>query len=163
MFDRFPDEIPILESERLILRKTTDEDLNDIIPIVCYQGTYAANIEDAKILLGKLHAKYENKIQLHWGIVLKENNKMIGSCDLYNFENNTGEIGIVVMAEVRNKGIATEAISAMIDYGFKTLKLGGICAYVYDVRVASKAIMKKLNFTEVESDEEDQRKYLFKA
>ena len=67
-----------------------------------------------------------------FAIVLKENQKVIGSIGIEecrqdldkNLENLLGkELGYVLSKDYWNKGIMTEAVSKVIEYCFKTLKI----------------------------------------
>jgi diamine N-acetyltransferase len=63
--------------------------------------------------------------QLRLMIDLVEENKTIGSIDLFDFDPNhrRAGLGILILRDYRGKGYASEALDLMIDYGFQTLKL----------------------------------------
>lgn len=161
MFKYFPKQLPTLETERLIIREITDDDIQHIIPIIRVEGLTATNLEEAKVLMDKINAKYKAQNLLNWGMVFKETNEMVGSCGYYRgFENNIGEIGYIIMPQFRRMGFAVEASQALIDYGFKTLKLSNISAYTTDDNEGSIAVLKKLGLTQVDSEKPDLIKYL---
>lgn len=144
--------IPQLKSERLILRKITDKDLNDVFE-------YARDEKVSKYLLWSPHVsksytkKYINILDIKyrrgefydWG--LEYEGKMIGTCGFTSFslENNSGEVGFVLNSSYWNLGIATEAVKLVLEYGFKTLNLNRIEAKFMTENLASKRVMEKCN------------------
>jgi len=76
----------------------------------------------------------------------KTSNKIIGRCGLHNWntEHNRAEIGYNISDEnSKRKGLMTEAVSAIIDYGFNTLKLHRIEALVGINNIPSLKIIEK--------------------
>jgi len=64
-----------------------------------------------------------------FGIVLKENDRLIGTCDLRlgPAANRTADLGIgIAEAEFHGKGYGSEAIGLLLEYGFGTLNLNRI-------------------------------------
>ena len=79
----------------------------------------------------------------------KTSNKIIGRCGLHNWnvEHNRAEIGYNISDEIsKRKGLMTEAVSAIIDYGFNTLKLHRIEALVGSNNIPSLKIIEKNRF-----------------
>ncbi len=144
--------IPRLETERLLLRKIEQSDYKGVFE-------YASNPEVTKYLLWSPHENiyftkaYLKEVQKHykkqnffdWGITLKGQNKVIGTCGFssFNIQNNTGEIGYVLGSEYWGRGIATEAAAAVIDFGFKVLRLHRIEAKLMTENSASKRVLEK--------------------
>ena len=98
------------------------------------------------------------------GVILKETMEMIGSVgvvpylDRFNFDASfnrssnrlaTAEVGLfwAVDPTHQNRGYATEAASAMIDYLFTHEKLGRIIATTGCENQPSQKVMKKLGMT----------------
>ena len=64
-----------------------------------------------------------------------------------NLENLLGrELGYVLSKDYWNKGIMTEAVSKVIEYCFKILKLNYLIATCFNYNIASKRVLEKLNF-----------------
>jgi [ribosomal protein S5]-alanine N-acetyltransferase len=79
----------------------------------------------------------------------KESNTIIGRCALHNWnkEHKRAEIGYVMEDQLyRGKGLMSEAVGAIIDYGFNELKLNRIEALVGTGNAPSLMILKKFNF-----------------
>lgn len=86
-------------------------------------------------------------------ICLKENELLIGGCGLRRETEGSavGSLGWAVNPEFQNRGFATEAASALIDFGFKTLNLSLIYATCDSRNVASFRVMEKLGMKRVGS------------
>jgi [ribosomal protein S5]-alanine N-acetyltransferase len=79
----------------------------------------------------------------------KESGLIIGRCGLHNWnkEHKRAEIGYVMeMEDFKRKGLMTEAVKAIIDYGFGELNLNRIEAIVGAGNIPSLKIMEKFNF-----------------
>lgn len=80
-----------------------------------------------------------------FAITLRENGKLVGHVEFYNWHNgHTYEIGWAVNSRFRRKGIAFEAASAALDYGFVTLGVHRVIATSQPENVASYGLMDKL-------------------
>lgn len=93
--------------------------------------------------------KNENPRCLFLGIFFKENNKHIGNIKLepINFKNLKATIGILIGdKDYWGKGIATEAVMLLIDYGFQKLNLKEINLGVILENKAAIRVYKKVGF-----------------
>lgn len=80
----------------------------------------------------------------------KRTNVIIGRCGLHNWnkEHSRAEIGYNISDEnFKRKGLMTEAVSAIIDYGFNQLNLHRIEALVGSNNVSSLKIIESNQFT----------------
>jgi RimJ/RimL family protein N-acetyltransferase len=59
---------------------------------------------------------------------------------------STAEIGYSVVAEFRDRGIATEAVDALVDEGFNRLLLRRIRAYCVPENVSSLSVLRRAGF-----------------
>lgn len=76
------------------------------------------------------------------------NNKLqtVGSIDIFDFDpiNKRAGIGILIIKEERNKGIASDALDVLIKYGFETLNLHQFyCNISIENEVSLKLFIKK--------------------
>lgn len=80
--------------------------------------------------------------------MLKESNKLIGTCCLGNFVKDARrcELGYDIMKSEWNKGYATEAIKAIVDFAFNTMNLNRIEAFITPGNDSSINVLRKLNF-----------------
>ncbi len=72
----------------------------------------------------------------------------IGSIDIFDFDpiNKRAGIGILIIKEERNKGIASKALDILIKYGFETLNLHQFYCNISIGNKVSLKLFKKKNF-----------------
>ena len=113
-----------LITERLILRKLRKEDVKSIFnnwasdPEVVKYVTWNVhtNVEQTKQILDIWLKEYENPKTVRYGIVLKDNNELIGAIDVVDYIDGNPEIGYCLSKKCWNKGYMTEACNALLDY-----------------------------------------------
>jgi [ribosomal protein S5]-alanine N-acetyltransferase len=146
-------QLPELSSERLLLRKVLPSDSAAIVDISFYDGQPAKSVAEALVILNKIAEDSRQGETLHWGICLKEHDEVVGTCGFYRgFSNNVGELGYILKESYRGKGIMTEALQLVIDFGFTTMKLRNIVAYTHKTNASSIQVLKRLAFQEVPSE-----------
>jgi [ribosomal protein S5]-alanine N-acetyltransferase len=142
-----------LESERLILRKLTLNDIDDIF-------SFTSLPETSKILSWYPHAnrkvtlkfvqgvieKYENNVASQWAIELKSIKKVIGIAGFIQLlpEHARAEIAYVLSPLYQNKGYMTETLKMVISYGFTSMKLNRIEAKCEIDNHSSERVMQKI-------------------
>ncbi|MFC4403859.1 GNAT family N-acetyltransferase [Gracilibacillus xinjiangensis] len=145
-------DLPRLETDRLILRKMTLEDAEDIY-------LYGSDEEVSKYVTWNTHQslsdtkgfvefiinQYENSQIAPWGMEYKENGKFIGTIDFVSWEpqHKTAEIGYVLSKQYWGKGLTTEAAREIISFGFKEMDLVRIQAKCFVENTASQRVMEK--------------------
>ena len=144
---------PVLETSRLILKKISLEDAEDMFEyakdpeVTKYVSwDYHKSIEDSVKFINFLLSKYERGEPANWGLYLKENGKLIGTCGFLFIDgrNMIGEIGYVLGKKYWNKGIMTEAVREVIEFGFEQLNLNRIQARCIVENIASERVMQKV-------------------
>lgn len=83
-----------------------------------------------------------------WAVVHKKHQKLIGHCG-FKFLENTQEvqIGYLLLKPYWGRGLATEAASAAMMYGFEVANLRKIVAIAKPENLASRRVMEKLGMT----------------
>ena len=81
------------------------------------------SIEQTKSFIESWNKRYIDPMFYQWGIVLKENNQLIGTITGSNIYNDELEIGYCISKEYWHKGITTEALNALIDFYFNEVKV----------------------------------------
>jgi len=148
--------IPILQTERLTLRRLMVSDTLDM-----YE--YSKNEEVTRYLTWDAHPdasytrEYLQYLGTHynvgdffdWAVVLNSEDKMIGTCGFtrFDYNNNSGEVGYVINPAYRGQGIADEAVRAVMQFGFETLRLNRIEAKFIEGNSASMRVMEKTGMT----------------
>lgn len=74
--------------------------------------------------------------------------KIIGSAGFHNYStrHKIGDIGYWIDEDYRNRGIVTEVVKMLIEYGFRDLNLHSITIHTNELNIASKSIPEKLGF-----------------
>jgi len=79
-----------------------------------------------------------------FAVVLKQNNKIIGSCGIYpNKDCDTAELGWILHKDYWKHGYGTELGGELIRYGFEDLKLRRITAPCAAVNYGSCRVMER--------------------
>ncbi|SDM55427.1 GNAT family N-acetyltransferase [Siphonobacter aquaeclarae] len=86
-----------------------------------------------------------------WGgnlIVYKPDNLLIGSCGYKGKPNEAGEveIGYEIKATHREKGLATEAANALVDYAFTFPEVNSVIAHTLPEESPSTRVLTKVGF-----------------
>ncbi|WP_414840435.1 GNAT family N-acetyltransferase [Carnobacterium sp. TMP28] len=146
------EDIPILKTDRLILRKITIQDLDDMFEYasdkeVAQYVTWSAHktISDTRNFIEDILDKYQKKQIAPWGIELKDNGKFIGTIDFVSWQtkNNCAEIGYALSKKYWGKGLVTEATKEIMAFGFNKMDLVRIQAKCISDNIASSKVMKK--------------------
>ena len=145
-------DLPILETERLILRKITLDDLEDMHQYgsdeeVSKYVTWNTHetVSDTKDFVEFVINKYKNKQVAPWGIEYKEDGKFIGTIDFVWWKPNhkVAEIGYVLSKDYWGKGLTTEAARKIIQFGFEEMALVRIQARCNIENTGSARVMEK--------------------
>ena len=147
-----------IETERLILRPFKQSDLDDFFEY--------ASVEGVGEMAGWKHHENKEKSQSildlfinedkTFAIVLKENNKVIGSLGVEEygmeqalsefFDYQGREIGYVLSKDYWGKGLMPEAVKAVINYLFNELNLDFLTCGYYEFNTQSKRVQEKCGF-----------------
>jgi ribosomal-protein-alanine N-acetyltransferase len=151
-FTRFP----TLTTQRLRLRQIDAEDTDAIFAIYSDEETMRFYGEDAhrspaetRVLIGQMHESYRQRRSIRWGITLKDQTTIIGSCGFHNFNLDAYhvETGYSLKRAFWGQGIMTEAMHAVLTFGFSELGLHRIEAIIDIANTRSKNLLLKLGFT----------------
>ncbi|MFC3212349.1 GNAT family N-acetyltransferase [Planomicrobium okeanokoites] len=143
-----------LETDRLYLREFKKEDWSAVhkyasLEHVSRNQPWGPNtIEETKAFVEEALKDTKNapRTRYLFAIVLKEHNELIGAVEITirSVANKSGEIGYIVNPDHWGKGIATEAASMMIGFGFKELELHRIYATCAPGNEGSRKVLEKL-------------------
>lgn len=151
----FPQSFPTIHTERLILKQATIEDAEDMHiylsnETVCrYMGIDAhETIEDTKGEIKWYDNIFKEQTGIRWGISLKDNPAIIGSCGFLNLEKQhcRTEIGYELHHDHWRKGIMKEAIAAVLKYGFQEMNLNRIEAIIDPANTSSVQLLENFDF-----------------
>ena len=144
--------MPTLETPRLRIRKLNLRDAQDMFeysqdPQVARYVLWdpQRSIGEARGYIRYMLRKYRMGEPSSWGIELKENGKLIGTIGFMwiQRENASAEVGYSLSRGYWNRGIMTEALEAVLRYGFRSMNLNRIEAQHEVPNAASGAVMRK--------------------
>jgi ribosomal-protein-alanine N-acetyltransferase len=147
---------PSLTTNRLFLRQIQRRDgealfstFSDEEAMQFYGHEPHHSLEDTRALIEQIHLRYERREAIRWGITLKGEETVIGSCGFHHFGPgyHHAETGYELHRAYWRKGIMFEAMSAILTYGFTELELHRIEAIIDIANEQSKGLLLKLGFT----------------
>jgi len=143
-----------LETPRLRLRHFTDAGLalfmayrNDP-EVARYQGWEGISEPEARAFLQE-QKEIQPGVPGHWfqiAVELKETGMLVGDCALKIEEHDErqAEIGYTLSRGYQGRGIASEAVSRVLEYAFVTLGMHRVIAMTACENVASVALLERL-------------------
>ena len=146
-----------IETPRLVLRELRREDAEAVFRIfsdpevVKYSDMdMFMNLEQAELLIERQRHRFEQKERFRWGIALKDSDTIIGTGGYvaWNHIWYNAELGYDLARPYWGQGIMTEAVRAMIQFGFEHMGLHRIEAEVMPENTASVRLLRKLDFQE---------------
>jgi [ribosomal protein S5]-alanine N-acetyltransferase len=144
-----------LESDRLLLRQITNDDANEIFALRSNAETMkyiprplVTTNEEALEHIKMIQDKLEKNEGINWAITLKGNPKLIGIIGHYRirWEHFRSEIGYMLLGEYHGKGITTEAIQMLVDYGFNKMNMHSLEGIIDPANTASERVLEKNGF-----------------
>lgn len=148
---------PTLTTERLILRELQPNDAPAVFRI---RGDYEVtkyntgapyeNVQHAVQMIDAVKAAYDKENELRWGITFKSHGNVIGMCG-YNYWDRTdhrASIGYDLARDYWRQGIMTEALRAILAFGFEQMRLHRIEADASVYNEASIRLLRKLGFVQ---------------
>jgi len=118
-----------------------------IVEGCCFPGP--KSLEAAKEELERFCIKpFKEDRGVRWGIVMKGDDKLIGTCGYYDWIKTTrrAEIGYDLDPAYWGQGIMTEALRAVLKYGFEEMKLNRIQATIDSKNIRSMRLARRLGF-----------------
>ncbi len=154
-FDRAFAHFPRLQTRRLVLRPIEQSDCADLyhhfatLRTSPYWSLQHRNLEEARKHIGIICTHYRGKHLLWWALATRADNRVIGSCSLYDFAGKSrAEIGYWLSKEYQGRGISTEAVRGVVKYGFRTMGLHRIQATCNPHNLAAVKVAKNAGFQE---------------
>ena len=127
--------LPTLETRRLILRPLRMRDAEDLY-------AYARDPEVSRYVLWEAHRhigesrqflrsaiwQYRKGLPGSFAVTLRDSGRMIGTVGFMwvNTDHRSAEVGYSLSRDYWNRGIMTEALRAVVAFGFDTLRLNRI-------------------------------------
>lgn len=149
-------EFPILDAGDYILRQVTyddteayfeyisDKEVQRFVPNECIPKT----LEETKGEIDYLLDLFRYRRSIYWGVARKSDNKLIGSCgyNYWNRDHARAEISYDLARPFWRQGITTQAVKAVMGFGFSRMELHRIEATVTPINTPSLGLLRKLKF-----------------
>jgi ribosomal-protein-alanine N-acetyltransferase len=145
---------PTIKTERLLLRQFVESDLENVFKglshpdIIKYYGVSFNTLEATKEQMTFFKNLENDGTGIWWAIVSADQEIFYGAgglCDLSRVHQKA-EIGFWLFPEFWGKGIMSEAMPLICNYGFEKLGLHRIEGFVDPENVNCKKAMAKLDF-----------------
>ena len=147
--------VPVLETERLILRPLSIDDLDAVYK-------WASDPRVNKYMIYPLYKSkddgvewlntlYEDDDKKDFGFVLKETGELIGSGGIYYHSDiDVWSIGYNLSYDYWNRGLVTEAMTKLVEWGRQTFGIKEIAGTFAVENIGSRRVMEKLGMTFLE-------------
>jgi ribosomal-protein-alanine N-acetyltransferase len=119
----------------------------EVIQGSCFPGPKSIKAAKKELELYCINPFKENR-GIRWGILMKEGRNLIGTCGFYDWNKHScrAEIGYDLNPSFWGQGIMTEALQAILTYGFEEMKLNRIQAIIDSENTRSMNVMSRLGF-----------------
>lgn len=142
-----------LESERLVLRRFADSDLEPFLAyrndpeVARYQSWESCTEREATAMIEELKALQPGTPGewFQFAIESKEKGFLVGDCALkVDEDGRQAEVSFTLSREHQGKGYAAEAVSCLLDYAFGDLGLHRVVAITDQENEPSFALLERL-------------------
>jgi ribosomal-protein-alanine N-acetyltransferase len=149
------DTLPVIKTSRLVLRWTSEEDIDSIYEIFSdpqvmryWSVTPLMNREAAAQMQREIAEGNLKDSVWKWGLALSDSNKLIGTCTLFNLNlsNGRAEIGYAMGRPYWGNGYMNEALKALVKHAFDVVQLRRLEADVDPRNTASIRTLERLGF-----------------
>ena len=162
-----PSTFPVLTTERLTLREPLLADAADYYivgrdpEVQRYNAPIMQNVGEAEALIEEVRAEYSKQEGISWAVTLNNSDTVLGLFGFYHWSHNhrRAEVGYALTRAWWGQGIGTEAVRAMIRFGFEEMNLHRVYAGTIADNHESVRMLEKIGFllegTKRESSWED--------
>jgi len=146
---------PVLETERLILRKMSPDDRDDFFVMRSDERmhTYTDTTPDrdasqTEEYLTRVIQGVDENHWLIWAIEQRVTRRVIGSIGIWNFneDQTSAELRYGIATEFQGKGYMSEALVRVTEYAFATLQLAVLEAYTEAENTPSRRLLERIGF-----------------
>ena len=143
-----------LETERLILRRFTEADAQELFEgyvnqkgFLYYANKKKRTLQEEIESLKGIDRKYDDLQYYNWLITLKDNKRIIGAIHLNVFSSDESvEFNYATDERYRGNGYMTEALEAVRDFCINDMKVRRIFGGCEVNNTASRRVMEKCSF-----------------
>lgn len=145
---------PELTTERLLLQQVIPDDQQFIFEglshpeVIPFYGVRYSSFEATKAQMDWYNELFENGTGISWKIVNRQTLEKMGDISIYLYkpEHKKAEIGFWLLPQYWNKGYASEAMAAAIQYWKVEKDLHRLEGFVEEGNTASSKLLEKAGF-----------------
>ena len=156
MIESSSNPLPVVRGERVYLRAADRQDLpsfvrwfNDAETMSFIAQRMPMSQSGEEMWFNDLLA-HQGKDRFHFAICRLEDSRLIGVTDFFAVDMVNGNAGIGITigeSELRGQGYGTDAMNALLDFGFGQLRLERLWLEVYDFNARGRRSYEKAGFT----------------
>jgi len=147
-------EFPVFKTGRLLLRQFKESDLESVFrglsdpDVIKYYGIHFETLEETKKQIEWFTELEKGETGIWWAVCSPDNSIFYGAVGLYylNRVQKKAELGFWLIPEFWGRGIISESVPLVTDYGFEKMNLKRIEAEIETENIPSIRVIKKLQF-----------------
>ncbi len=151
---KWPGEFPKIESKRLLLRSVSSDDSSGIYrcfsnpETMKFLGTPLDEPELVEGIVTDYMDGFSQGCSLVWTLEEKSTGNFQGTAGFeeFNFLDCSAELGFTLLQESTGNGFMTEALGAILDFGFSWMGINRIHAGVLPENTPAVNLLQRLNF-----------------
>lgn len=149
------DNPPVLRTDRLILRPITEADGDALFDIFAHDEVtehYAwdtfTTVDQGHVLAAHTVEQRRRHEAIRWGLVPAGSDRVIGTCGYtrWNTDHRYAIVGYDLHRDYWRRGLMSEAVTAVLGFGFQRLAVHRIEATVLAGNTASAVLLQRLGF-----------------
>lgn len=149
------DRLPTVTASHVALRWLTGADVEALYAIFSHPAVMRywstapmSEAGQARALLADVHEGFRSRRLFQWGVVRLEDDRVIGTCTLFNIQEGQGraEVGFALGHDYWGRGCMSEALAALIGFSFGTIGLRRLEADVDPRNAGSLRMLERLGF-----------------
>ncbi|WP_456277846.1 GNAT family N-acetyltransferase [Bacillus sp. AK128] len=146
---------PIIETENYVLRGISLEDAPLLLPFLSNKDTMkfitprpVQTIAEVEESINKSLRDFSLQKEIPWVIIHKSENELIGMFRFHKLHmwHQKTEMGVVIRKDYQHKGVMSEILKDMLDFGFHTLGLNRIVGDIFAGNQGSQKLLLKYGF-----------------
>lgn len=154
----FGSRFPLLQTERLTLRRITFDDAKAVLrhfgdPRVAEHMDIEPlpDLRAATEIIAWTDSLFEADLGIRWALVERESGDFLGTAGYNSWVKERGyraELGYDLSPAYWGQGYMREALRAVLEYGFTLMQLRRVEAFVFPANTRSRRLLGNLGFTE---------------
>ena len=145
---------PTLTTKRLVLRDLARSDAADVFvfrgdyEVQKYNDDTLTSVDEVSAFIEAMRAGYAAQQRIMWAITLRGANKVLGVCGMnyWDRKHQRAAIGYDMARAYWGQGLATEAVGAMLRFGFERMQLNRVEAEAVVDNTRSVRLLERLGF-----------------